>query len=262
MALSPRSTGSGRMFARTCNSALLALLAIAACASREPTTRTPFDAGARDAARVLSDAGMDATTFDAAAMDSGARLDAAPTDAAPRDAAPVDAPPALPDGARPIRDIGTDAPAAGCRLALEGVCTSETPSVYDGPCGARELHVIGQYQPAGGTVTVTVARLGAPVVLALSSYEPTTWNVVIEPGAVVERILLDGYNTQTVVAPATVPVDNRSGGPGPIACAYRWPSDTGGCDTVGLVASLFTATGLRPTSFIGCYEGSSYRVGE
>ena len=239
--------------------ALLALLAIAECASGDPATpRGPMDAGGRDAAPLMSDSAMDARV---AAMDSGARLDASLTDAA-RDSAPVDAPPAFTDAGRPIRDIGPDAPALGCRLALEGVCSSGTPSIYRGLCGARELHIIGQYQPARGIVTVTVGHLGAPVVLSHSSYEPTTWNVVIEPGAVVERILIDGYNTQTVVAPATVPVDNRSAGPGPIACAHRWPSDTGGCDTVGLVASLFTATGLRPTSFIGCYEGSSYRIGE
>jgi hypothetical protein len=253
---------------------IAALLVVSACSSREAAPpslpSTPFDAGDRDAAPSV-DAGMDASRPADAAMDASmdAAMDAAmdarvPSfDASPRDGAAVDAPPDRTDAGRPIRDIGIDAPPPGCGFGLEGVCTGGAASIYDGPCDARELHIVGQYQPdASGTTTVTIARTGAPVVLSVSSYEPTTWNIVVEPGAVLEQILVDGYNTQTVVVAGGIPVDNRSGPGGDIACATRWPRDPGGCDTEALVASLARRTGLRPSSFIGCYEGSSYRIAD
>ncbi len=199
------------------------------------------------------DVGPDASGFDAGVVrDAGfdARVGDAAADAA---IAPTDA------GPRPRRDAADTAP-PGCGLPLVAECTGGAPSIYDGVCAARELHVVGHYQPSTGEVTVTVARTGVPVVLALVSYEPTTWNVEIPLGVEVERIVVDGLNPQVLVAPPGIPVLDRSGAGG-VACAFRWPFDSGGCDTEGLVASLEALTGLRPTSFMGCYEGVGYRVG-
>ena len=215
----------------------------------------PFllDAPFSDAARV------DAPTFDAPiAIDAPASFDAR-IDTGPRP--PMDA------GPRPRPDATFDSPdAPGCGLSLTAECSGgSAPSIYDGPCGSRaELHVIGQYQPdSDGSVNVTVSRRGIPLILSLTSYEPTVWNISVAPDAIVERVILHGLNVQMVTGlpPGTTVLD-RSGPSFEIACAYEWPRGTGGCDTVGLVDSLRTETGLAPSSFAGCYEGSRYAIRE
>jgi hypothetical protein len=211
------------------------------------------DAGPLDAEVSDTGAGTDARSLDAR-VDTGPRMDTGP-------GAPTDA------GPRPRPDATSDSPdAVGCGFVLTTACSSGSlPSVYDGPCGGRaELHIVGQYQPdADGSVEVTVSRSGIPVILSLTSYEPTVWNVVAAPDTVIERVILDGYNAQSVVGlPPGTPVLDRSGPGRGVACAYEWPRDRGGCDTERLVESLRRETGLEPSSFAGCYEGSRYTIRE
>jgi hypothetical protein len=258
-------TSARRLAAR----AAFALVAVA-CTSRQQPDVPLRDAPSIDAP-VLDAGAMDAPgadAWDARTGDAGTG-DARPGDASTRSDAPapgidarIDAPlDPLDVGERPRRDAPDTAP-VGCGVAVAGACAEGAPSYFDGPCSSRELHLVTHYQPLTPEVTVAVERVGVPIVLSLTSYEPTVWNLVVSPGVVLEQVVLDGYNRQTVFGvPPGVPVTDRSGSAGGVACAIRWPYDTGGCDTEGLVASLARLTGLTPTSFLGCSEGAGYRIG-
>jgi hypothetical protein len=138
---------------------------------------------------------------------------------------------------------------------------------YEHPVtGAAQLHVVGIYEAANATgtdrregkVDVRVTRPG-PSVLMLSSYEPTTWNVIVEPGAYVERVILSGYHAQSVSAPEGTPIEsyNAYGEGGQyIGIGYDWPSH----DTRHLVEVAQGLTGLTLTSFRGCYTSSSFEI--
>ena len=111
------------------------------------------------------------------------------------------------------------------------------------PSGEPELHLLGVYEARSdhrseGAVSVNVTRK-APLILALSSYEPIHWTVDAASGSRIQRIILNGYYPQRVTAPAGIPVENHSGsGQWLGAYAYAWPSSSGGSDTPGLVSAL------------------------
>ncbi|WP_095984679.1 hypothetical protein [Cystobacter fuscus] len=128
-----------------------------------------------------------------------------------------------------------------------------------------QLHVIGIYQAALGadgtrSVQVRVTRAGSSV-LVLSAYTATTWNVKVEPGANVERIIVNGYHAQKVSAPAGVPVEIRSyeqtqNYVGPFA--YEWPA----YKSTQLVNAAEDLVERNLSSFRGCYEAASFEIGE
>lgn len=124
--------------------------------------------------------------------------------------------------------------------------------------------MIGLYEAfcrhgSSNPATVHVTRTGAPIVLVLSSYEPVNWVIDAAAGARVERVILNGFNHHTVTG-VTAPVDDYSGvGRYLVACAYRWPSDTGGCDTPGLVSRL-AMMGHTVTHFHACYTGNDFTI--
>jgi hypothetical protein len=133
--------------------------------------------------------------------------------------------------------------------------------------GSTQLHVVGIYEvatPTGSTerregkVDVRVTRPG-PSVLLLSSYEPTTWNVIVEPGAYVERIVLNGFHAQSVSAPEGTPVESYAADPDTgawLGYGYAWPS----YDALGLIETAQALTGLELTSFRGCYASDGFQI--
>lgn len=262
-------SGGGAMSTKT--ALLSSVLVLSVCAVSGCNERRGLPDAAVGDAPLSPDAGAsldapfpDAEPFDAPRVDATTTPDAqasfdANMDTGPRP--PTDA------GPRPRPDATSDSPdSPGCGLSVTAMCSGgEMPSTYDGPCGTRsELHVMGQYQPdSDGAVDVTISRRGIPLILSFSSYEPTVWRVSVAPDAVVERVILDGFNPQMVTGlPPGTPVLDRSGPGFEVACAFRWPRDTGGCDTEGLIDSLRRETGLSPSSFAGCYEGSRYDIRE
>jgi hypothetical protein len=145
-------------------------------------------------------------------------------------------------------------------------------STYVSPAGSTpELHLLGVYESHSnhsggnhpeGAVTVDVTR-SAPLILALSSYEPIHWTVKPVTGARIERIILNGYYPQRVTAPDGIPVENLSGVQQWLgAYAYAWPSASGGSDTPRLVSELEKRTGRPLSSFAGCYQATAFTLGE
>ncbi len=165
-------------------------------------------------------------------------------------------------------------PGPGGPVKHEAACTAGqgTLSTYVAQApAASELHLLGVYESNSdhrygshpeGTATVEVTRK-APLILALSSYEPIHWTVKAVAGARIERIVLNGFYPQRVTAPEGIPVDNRSGYERWLgAYAYAWPASSGGSDTPKLVSALESLTGRPLTSFAGCYQSTGFKLGE
>ena len=165
---------------------------------------------------------------------------------------------------------GGDDPGQGEQPSTPGNNGNPGQGPGEGPssCGG-ELHLFGVYETHSnhgygnhpmGAATVHVERQGAQV-LALSSYEPVHWTITAAPGAVIEKVIINGHHEQTADAPPGVPVEVYSyedGGNWLGGCAYTWPGDDQGCDTQGVVSTLEQMTGRQLTTFHGCYQGTSY----
>jgi len=142
----------------------------------------------------------------------------------------------------------------------------EQPQPSQPSCGS-ELHILGVYETHSdhsynnhppGAAAVHVERQGA-MVLALSSYEPVHWTVTAEPGAVIEKVIINGYYDQSADVPPGVPVEIYAGPAGSFGTyAYAWPAAEGGSDPPGLVSAIEQAVGLQMTSFHGCYQSTSF----
>jgi hypothetical protein len=60
------------------------------------------------------------------------------------------------------------------------------------------VHLIGVYEgpSAGPGPTVHVKRTAEPITLVLSSYESLSWLIYLEEGAMVEQVIVNGYEPQ------------------------------------------------------------------
>jgi hypothetical protein len=174
---------------------------------------------------------------------------------------------------------------------MSGSCVEGRNSNYLGycdlldPAATSELHIVGVYQgtyapgtgghwdcggeecvyvdpTAPGIVEVTVHARARSIVLALSSYEAVEWRLTVDPGAVIERVLVSEYPSSlaSVVSglAAGVPVEGFD------ACdfGYGWEPEhnTGGTDIRRTIAATRALTGLAETTFQGCYAGTSFVV--
>lgn len=58
-----------------------------------------------------------------------------------------------------------------------------------------------------GDVDIVVSPKPKPIVLLLCSYDPVRWNVQLQPGAKVEKIILSGYHQQEIIGSSrSIPV--------------------------------------------------------
>lgn len=133
--------------------------------------------------------------------------------------------------------------------------------------GDRELHFVGIYEADSrhgmgnrttGTVDVKVGRRDKAIVLALSSYEPVRWNVILEDGVKVEKIILNGYHDQVVTGVEGIPIEEYSyeeTGQFLGDFVYHWET------TSPAVMTRFSqAAGVPLTSFQGCYRGTEFEI--
>lgn len=143
------------------------------------------------------------------------------------------------------------------------------------PDAAEELHVIAVYEgtlPDGfspvvdgrrvGVVRVEVRATAKPVSLFLSALEPVRWQLVVQPGASLARVVTHGQYEQRVEgAPTGVPVTSWSPSSG-FGCMYGWEveANLGGCDYWTLIREIREFTGLTETSFQACYDGDRFEV--
>jgi predicted esterase len=136
-----------------------------------------------------------------------------------------------------------------------------TPQELRAAAAGAELHVVGIYQPGGGTtVDVEVRPTDKPVVLVLTSYFSVLWNVKIADGARVKAVILGGWFEQELEGlPKTIPVVYRAANPSrreDYFYAYK-------PDTIGyrrMVDRLNDLTGLLISAAQLEYRGSSFVV--
>lgn len=157
-------------------------------------------------------------------------------------------PPVTAENATPVPYA--EPPAHGC----EGGDAAYTTH-FPGPDGELPLHFIGIYEAGprsghagrgrSGEILIRLERPGK-MVLALSAYARTRWRISAAPEVELQRILLTGYEDQSVDGVGDVPVEKL----GSVESAYRWPS-------VGATVATRAAekaSGATLASFRGCYR--------
>jgi hypothetical protein len=131
---------------------------------------------------------------------------------------------------------------------------------YEGTSSGDDLLAIGVYD-AGGEAVVRDTR-ATPHDLALSVYEATHWRIEAAPGSGLRRVLVSGFNPQTVDAPPGVEVvDLNAGRSRRLPTIFSFAPD-GYSDPGDLVRAAQAATGGLLTAFTGCYDASDFSVND
>jgi hypothetical protein len=112
-------------------------------------------------------------------------------------------------------------------------------------------------------IEIKVKRRNKPIILALSAYEPVQWNITAEPGAVIEKIIVNGYHNQTVSGVSGIPIEEYSyeeTGNYIGDFIYKWGATPESTNTSSLVTKLEQINRTSLTSFQGCYRGTSFTI--
>ena len=155
-----------------------------------------------------------------------------------------------------------------------GLGGSDDFSAYIGSSsGNKELHLIGVYEAnaehgnpnylSKSAIEIKVERRNKPIILALSAYEPVQWNITTEPGAVIEKIIVNGYHNQTVSGVSGIPIEEHSyeeTGDSLGNFIYKWGATAESPNTSSLVAKLEQRNRTSLTSFQGCYRGTNFTI--
>ena len=172
----------------------------------------------------------------------------------PSDGPPVAAP--IPAGADPC----------GVPLELDVECDRNFDEHIPLACEltrGREMILVGAYAPqrSDNRVTVDIARTAAPIVLVLSSYAATDWELRLAEGARVEAIHLVGRGSSRVASGTPPGVQVRHGRGYPIM-GWSWEgmnSSWSGQATAD-AAERDTRTVLR--AYVGCYNPTRFFIGQ
>ena len=136
-------------------------------------------------------------------------------------------------------------------------CSASATERLDGSVGLYVLGVYEGHTHKYGKVTVFVAPQDHPIVLLLTSYESVDWQIEIEPGAQVAKVILSGYHEQqTSGLPSHIPIERSSYEQR--SPAYMYGHDTGSC--FRLVAKAEQFYGVRPRQHLCQYKGTAFVV--
>ena len=154
-----------------------------------------------------------------------------------------------------------------------GIGGSDDFSSYVGSSkGNKELHLIGVYEANADhgngkrvkrAIEIKVERRNKPIILALSAYEPVNWKLTVEPGAVIEKIIVNGYHNQTVSGVSGIPIEEHSyeeTGEHIGNFIYKWNATPESTENDSLVTKLEQINRTSLTSFQGCYRGTSFSI--
>ena len=126
--------------------------------------------------------------------------------------------------------------------------------------GSVDLYVLGVYEGTThkyGKVTVFVAPQDRSIVLLLTAYESVDWQIELEPGAQLAKVILSGYHEQQASGlPSYIPTERSSYAQR--SPAYMYGHDTGSC--FRLVAKAEEFYGLRPRQHLCQYKGTAFVV--
>ncbi len=127
-----------------------------------------------------------------------------------------------------------------------------------------EVHMLAVREAALGQVDVHIARASVPMVLILSAYEPIQWHIHQDEGVQIEKIVLNGFNQQTVVGTERAPVIDHSDSENYIVkSVYTWNTSYLGYLN-GLapdwVYQMEIVAGAPLSTFLGCYQASEFTL--
>jgi hypothetical protein len=147
-------------------------------------------------------------------------------------------------------------------VVTESICSGTPYTAIGNNTSQPELHILSAYESShNGTVSVHIDR-PTQMTVVLSSYEPVLWVVTTGPNTQVDKILLNGYHSQTISLNSSIPFETRSYDQTVSNfgywCGYALPYNGGGCDTNQLLNGVTSYTGLDWTSFNGCYSASQF----
>lgn len=95
-----------------------------------------------------------------------------------------------------------------------------------------ELHAIGVYEgdaKQNGRVNVRVTCIKRPIMLLLTAYKTVEWNVELDQGTRLVKVILSGYHKQKVIGlPSTVSVISTSYDEGSQTYVYSYQADLAG----------------------------------
>ncbi|MBE9097478.1 hypothetical protein [Tychonema sp. LEGE 07203] len=154
-----------------------------------------------------------------------------------------------------------------------GIGGSDDFSAYVGSSSKKkELHLIGVYEAnadhgnrdlSKSAIAIKVEPRNKPIILALSAYEPVQWNITAEPGAVIEKIIINGYHNQTVSGVSGIPIEENTyekTGESLGDFTYKWGATAESRNTSSLVTKLEQKSRTSLTSFQGCYRGKNFTI--
>jgi hypothetical protein len=123
-----------------------------------------------------------------------------------------------------------------------------------------DFYVVGVYEGNThkyGKVTVFVADQDHPITLLLTAYESVEWQIEVEPGARLAKVLLSGYHDQRVSGiPFGVPVQTESHDRS--SPTYMYGHDNGSC--FNLVEKAESFYGMAPKAYLCQYRGVAFVV--
>src|SRR5688572_2631151 len=144
-----------------------------------------------------------------------------------------------------------------------------------------ELHVVGVYEgapaasdealppaqrrrqrPGPASAVVEVQSTGRPIILAICSYNPVSWDVRIAKDGNVQKVFVGGYHEQHVTGiPDAVPIEKHTYDGKSPQFFYAYGKESDGY--VQAIERLRTLTDLHPSTFQGSYRASQnpYIVG-
>jgi len=129
---------------------------------------------------------------------------------------------------------------------------------------AHEVHMLGIREAALGHVDVYVQRSAAPLVMILSAYEPTEWRIHGGEGVLIEKIILNGYHSQTVLGADDILILDHSGPENHIVqYTYTWDTNYLGYKNNlarDWVYRLEKIAGAPLSTFSGCYQASEFTL--
>jgi serine/threonine protein kinase len=159
--------------------------------------------------------------------------------------------------------IPAGAPHCSIPIDVDVSCDREWDRHEVEPCASsaqRELFAIGSYGGVGGRVDLHVMRTAAPIVLALSAQERTTWEIHAAEGARIEHVILRGESEISGLDGVRV----ERGGYAPGSHTWEPWTDSLPPDWNGRAFSENAEARSRVPlrAFIGCYNPTRVVIGQ
>ena len=145
-------------------------------------------------------------------------------------------------------------------VVLQVLLSGYSPASAEKLDANTDLYILGVYEGDRhkyGKVTLFLGAHPRPVALVLTAYESVEWQIELEPGALLERVFLSGYHTQSVSGiPSYIPVQSSSYDQQSPNFIYGYDNRT--CaKAVDVAVQLY---GKAPAEYFCQYKGAAFVI--